>query len=561
MMRHALTLLLLAACTDETGIDDIAEVEQAGSSYQGSSYQGSSYQGSSYQGSSYQGSSYQGSSYQGSSYQGANYGGLGVTGSIVDKTTLETWRRLKTGYWEQRLPDRTCTWNSLRSILVSCTVVNLNTTASPLAGLTFPTTFTDAAGVPRAGNVRIKSGVGMVKKDSTTLAMHPLDGTGAPGSKVYGGECTNPNGCRYNGDLWLYQVELVDTNNVGYQFCADGGKAFAIAGLWSKSGGRSMPHGQFTFACTAGTIAKCTRWGYRPFGSATKANGQTVPMADYHQTCIRAAAADYCASGKSYTKDGTLVDIYDYQPQQGNTGFIPRTLSLTLGGISTSFVWESTFDPIGGTELDFQRYQELGSLYSDCDAFSLGTAPVPNEYHIPMMRDVSTWTTPRISIDSTVGCSHSEETLGRGLHPQCSKCTYHLWEAGLGGGCLSSSPGAWTESCRQTALANCHSPALLGIYPRMALHSECTAGSGLSVYDSACTMNICDPNPANTTRGCCGAGGWTSACVAAANARCKNGREGSNMFGDNIGFCGTTIPPVIGGGIGGIGGGGGVAHP
>ena len=52
-------------------------------------------------------------------------------------------------------------------------------------------------------------------------------------------------------------------------------------------------------------------------------------MADYHQACIRAAAADYCANGTSFTKDGTLIDIYDYQPHQSYAaGFVPRTLSL-----------------------------------------------------------------------------------------------------------------------------------------------------------------------------------------------------------------------------------------
>lgn len=539
MKRHTLTFLFLAGCVDEVPeLPAVSEAESASTSTQGASYQGASYQGASYQGASYQGASYQGASYQGTSYSGAVVAGASVSAAI-SKTSIILTRTLPNGTVERRTPTQKCMFPQ-NFMPPTCIFYNLATQKSPLAGATFATTFIQN-GVPRAGLVKIRDVVGAVQAD-TWVAMHPLTGMGA-GAQV---ACDHPSGtCGTNSDLYLYQVDLIDTDGIPYAFCGDGGKSMALAGTWDQTGRRTDLPGKLTFACTRGTIAKCTRWGYRPFGNGTDSGGTSQAMAPYHQACIRAATADYCANGTSFTKDGTLVDIYDYQPHQpGTYGFVPRTLSAVYQS-STALVWESSFDRHGATELDFTRYAELGSLYNTCpNTISLGTAPQPGEYHIPAMRDPQTWEAPWVSIDATSVCSHSEETLGRPLHPQCSKCTYHLWETFPTNPCVNGGP--WNAACKQLALDNCHSPIYLGIYPRMALHSECTTGAALYKYDSACTMNLCgDPAYAS----CCSTG-WTSACTAAANARCTGGREGVSPLGVASGFCGGSLP----GGGGTIGG-------
>ena len=38
-----------------------------------------------------------------------------------------------------------------------------------------------------------------------------------------------------------------------------------MAAVFDEHGDRSTPAGMFTFACTSGVIAKCYRWGYRPW--------------------------------------------------------------------------------------------------------------------------------------------------------------------------------------------------------------------------------------------------------------------------------------------------------
>jgi hypothetical protein len=71
----------------------------------------------------------------------------------------------------------------------------------------------------------------------------------------------------------------------------------------------------------------------------------------------------------------------------------------------------------------------------------------------------------------------------------------------------------------------------------MAQHGECTAGptgAPLSIYDSGCTIAVCsDPVHAS----CCTTS-WGAACMEAANATCKGGREGGIQ---PRGFCGTPL--------------------
>jgi hypothetical protein len=140
---------------------------------------------------------------------------------------------------------------------------------------------------------------------------------------------------------------------------------------------------------------------------------------------------------------------------------------------------------------------------------------------------------PFVFVDTTTTCSHDESTLGRWLHPECSKCTHKLWVELGDIPCLNGA-GAWDETCQKLALDRCSASE------RMATHGECIAGGALHLYDSACTLNICgDPQ----YQSCCSSG-WTSSCVAAANARCTGGREHSTLF-NNYGFCNTVIGNVI----------------
>jgi hypothetical protein len=79
--------------------------------------------------------------------------------------------------------------------------------------------------------------------------------------------------------------------------------------------GRSTPDGRlleaepnaFELICTSGAQGKCVGFGYHPWERA--ANGR--PMLDYYNACIRMVRADYCGDGRPFTRDGTVIDVYD----------------------------------------------------------------------------------------------------------------------------------------------------------------------------------------------------------------------------------------------------------
>lgn len=114
-----------------------------------------------------------------------------------------------------------------------------------------------------------------------------------------------------SGEILLYTLTAYDpgTGTVRNVCDADpwGGQwATPVYGSWDTTGAHIPSPTQFMFGCTSGVVAKCVRWGYRPWKSV---NGKS--LADYHQTCTRLARADYCGDGTTHTENATLIDLYD----------------------------------------------------------------------------------------------------------------------------------------------------------------------------------------------------------------------------------------------------------
>ena len=83
-------------------------------------------------------------------------------------------------------------------------------------------------------------------------------------------------------------------------------RGIPVSGLWDQTGAHSASRINSPSACTSGVIAKCVRWGYKPW-KTVRASRSPTP----HQTCTRMARADYCGDGTPHTRDGTLIDDYD----------------------------------------------------------------------------------------------------------------------------------------------------------------------------------------------------------------------------------------------------------
>jgi hypothetical protein len=170
----------------------------------------------------------------------------------------------------------------------------------------------------------------------------PLTGSGVVGSQWTGTLSTGGTiklridsalqGTGTNADLWFYGVSYQTSTGWSPLCGVDGGgvpiKAVPFAGYYSSTAGDLAKYNpsstQFSWGCRGKTVAKCVELGYKPF------KGRTSQM----QTCVRALRADYCGNGKSYTVDGTLLNIYDKVGIQLDTeAWTPEAEWATSGAV------------------------------------------------------------------------------------------------------------------------------------------------------------------------------------------------------------------------------------
>jgi hypothetical protein len=141
----------------------------------------------------------------------------------------------------------------------------------------------------------------------------------------------------HTGNTYLYTLEqLVDDTGAWQPACpadTDGRRvAIPLAALWDEHGDRSVSSSLFTFGCTTGVIAKCYRWGYRPWVTGY---GDLTAM---HWTCTRLARADYCGNGVPHTRNGTTINVWDTLPPPGP---IQRHGLLTPVGMTFEAGWNT----------------------------------------------------------------------------------------------------------------------------------------------------------------------------------------------------------------------------
>jgi len=90
--------------------------------------------------------------------------------------------------------------------------------------------------------------------------------------------------------------------------------AIPLNGIWDyrqgvAGGGNHIDQeGLFTFACRGAALAKCVEFGYLPWKTPS-----------LHQACTRLVRADFCGDGRSWTEDGTLINLYDAAGIQQDT--------------------------------------------------------------------------------------------------------------------------------------------------------------------------------------------------------------------------------------------------
>jgi ADYC domain len=154
---------------------------------------------------------------------------------------------------------------------------------------------------------------------------------------------------QWNGTAWVDACPL-DQNNQRL--------AIPVAAEWDETGHRTDDSSKFTLACTAGVIAKCYRWGYRPWVTTYG------DLATMHWTCTRLARADWCGDGVSHTTDGTWINVWDTLPTPG-----PIQTQATVPGMEFDSGWNTS----GATCLSNDRWSVSGSIVESLCPAKLGT--------------------------------------------------------------------------------------------------------------------------------------------------------------------------------------------
>jgi ADYC domain-containing protein/HYR domain-containing protein/PA14 domain-containing protein len=228
------------------------------------------------------------------------------------------------------------------------------------------------------------------------------------------------------------------------------------------------PLHSFFFACTAtGVASKCARnWGYRPWASTTAWvwNGttwalSTFPLREYYDICIDAAMAGYCQDGRSYTKNGTLVDMFDTRQI-----IWPNAIENPFSASNRDSQWmmaqeyfistgPDTNNPLlQDSALQRTRYKEL-SPAAECQDFAF--VDRLEHDHIEDGRWAAPLTnTPRLQVVSPTHCTHSEYETGPALPWDCTPCTTQVCKTRPE--CCGAGPSpSWGLDCRNDALALC----------------------------------------------------------------------------------------------------------
>ena len=176
-----------------------------------------------------------------------------------------------------------------------------------------------------------------------------------------------------NNDVWAYGLSY-QSGTSWLPLCGAGVQAVALKGTWNY--GASVTNGgawttsttQFTFGCRGAALAKCVELGYKPW----KTVGSTL-LQNHHLACVRSIRADYCGNGKSYTANGTQINIYDNKGIQADAASWPVDAEWTTTGarcIHSARSWNAG----QGTPTCWLAKQLLG-----CGTFNFG-ALIIDEY-------------------------------------------------------------------------------------------------------------------------------------------------------------------------------------
>lgn len=147
------------------------------------------------------------------------------------------------------------------------------------------------------------------------------------------------------GAVLLHDFRLAATDEPLCGPAPDGTRlGFPLAGH-TELDGRFVETGAsaFELVCTSGGQGKCVRFGYRPWDRTPDGRG----MREYFNACVRMLRADYCGDGTGWTRDGTIIDLWD-----------DRGIQSSDSGSDPAFSFEAGWTPEGAVCVAHSRIPE-----------------------------------------------------------------------------------------------------------------------------------------------------------------------------------------------------------
>lgn len=152
------------------------------------------------------------------------------------------------------------------------------------------------------------------------------------------------------GEVLLYDFRMIAPDGSEEPLCRpdpDGRQlGLPLAGRSDAAGIlRPSAANDFELVCTSGAQGKCVRLGYAPWRQAPDGR----PMLDWYNACVRMVRADYCGDGRSFTRNGTIIDIYD-------------RIGVQTSGNDPVFSFEASWAPDGAVCVAHPRIPDIINL-------------------------------------------------------------------------------------------------------------------------------------------------------------------------------------------------------
>jgi hypothetical protein len=161
-------------------------------------------------------------------------------------------------------------------------------------------------------------------------------------------DAVEPDPDDQSGDVLLHTFSTQATDGAWTPLCDPGPdgrrQGFPVAGVSRPDGALvAGGPGMLEIVCSSGGRGKCVRFGYHPWKTAPDGR----PMLDNFNACVRMLRADYCGDGRGWTRDGTLVDVWD-----------DLAIQRLEGAGDPAFAFEAAWGPQGAVCVAHTRIPE-----------------------------------------------------------------------------------------------------------------------------------------------------------------------------------------------------------